>query len=179
MTRTTRHVKGFFLDSFNFIAARQAMKLNDRYRQRGSRAANERVEAEGEQRGQAAAQVKGNAGDAKRVGRAGADRQRGVTQRVCQDEGDIGGGWDDGLVREKVRKETELRIAEALRGGDASVEKLFACLRAGTVKRRELAERLRMSVTEVTNCRKRLNRKLDELEKAGCAGWVLEEWKKK
>ena len=46
-----------------------------------------------------------------------------------------GGGWDDGQVRNKVRKETELRIAEALRGGDERVEKLFECLRAGVVKR--------------------------------------------
>jgi hypothetical protein len=38
---------------------------------------------------------------------------------------------------------------------------------------------LRMSVTEVTNCRKRLDRKLDELEKTGCPGWVIEEWKGK
>jgi hypothetical protein len=88
-------------------------------------------------------------------------------------------GWDDGQVRDKVRKETELRIAEALRGGDQAVEKLFGCLRAGTVKRREIAARLEMSVTEVTNCRKRLDRMLDELEKAGCAGWVIAEWKRK
>jgi hypothetical protein len=33
--------------------------------------------------------------------------------------GKSAGGWDDGLVRDKVRKETELRIAEALRGGEA------------------------------------------------------------
>ncbi len=46
------------------------------------------------------------------------------------------------------------------------------------VKRREIAVRLGMSVTGVTNCRKRLNRELDELEKAG-AGWVIEEWKRK
>ena len=78
-----------------------------------------------------------------------------------------------------MRKETELRIAEVLRGGDEAVEKLFGCLRAGVVKRREVATRLGMSVTEVTNCRKRLARKLDELEKAGCAGWVIEEWKGK
>ncbi len=89
------------------------------------------------------------------------------------------GGWDDGQVRDKVRKETELRIAGALRGGDQAVEKLFGCLRAGVVKRREIAARLGMSVTEVTNCRKRLDRTLDELEKAGCAGWVIEEWKRK
>ena len=90
-----------------------------------------------------------------------------------------GVGWDDGQVRDKVRKETELRIAEALRGGDGRVEKLFECLRAGVVKRRVIAERLGISVDEVTNCRKRLDRKLDELEKAGCAGWVIEEWKRK
>jgi len=89
------------------------------------------------------------------------------------------GGWDDGQVRDKVRKETESRITEALRGGDQAVEKLFGCLRAGVVKRREIAARLGMSVTEVTNCRKRLDRTLDELEKAGCAGWAIEEWKKK
>jgi len=89
------------------------------------------------------------------------------------------GGWDDGQVRDKVRKETEVRIAEALRGGDESVERLFGCLRAGIVKRRQIAAMLRMSVTEVTNCRKRLDRKLDELEKSGCPGWVIEEWKRK
>ena len=76
-----------------------------------------------------------------------------------------------------TREETELRIAEALRGGD--VEKLFGCLRAGIVKRRQIAAMLRMSVTEVTNCRKRLERKLDELEKARCPGWVIEQWKRK
>jgi hypothetical protein len=89
------------------------------------------------------------------------------------------GGWDDGQVRDKVRKETELRIAEALRGGDEAVERLFGCLRAGVVKRREIAARLGMSVTEVTNCRKRLDRKLDELREAGCPGWVIEEWRRK
>ena len=89
------------------------------------------------------------------------------------------GGWDDGQVRDKVRKETELRIAEALRGRDQAVEKLFGCLRAGVVKRREIAARLGMSLTEVTNCRKRLDRTLDELKKAGCAGWAIEEWKRK
>jgi hypothetical protein len=89
------------------------------------------------------------------------------------------GGWDDGQVRDKVRKETEQRIAEALRGGDQAVEKLFGCLRAGVVKRREIAARLGMSLTEVTNCRKRLDRTLDELKKAGCAGWAIAEWKRK
>ena len=89
------------------------------------------------------------------------------------------GGWDDGQVRDKVRKETELRIAEALRLEEPAVKKLFECLRAGVVKRREVATRLGMSVTEVTNCRKRLDRTLDELKKAGCAGWVIDEWKKK
>ncbi len=39
------------------------------------------------------------------------------------------------------------------------VEKLFGCLRAGVVKRRE--------------------RKLEELWAAGCPGWVIEEWKGK
>jgi hypothetical protein len=90
-----------------------------------------------------------------------------------------GSGWDDGQVRDKVRKETELRIAEALRGEDERVKKLFECLRAGVVKRRVIAERLGISVGEVTNSRKRLDRKLDELEKKGCAGWVIEEWKRK
>jgi len=36
-----------------------------------------------------------------------------------------------------------------------------------------------MSLAEVTNCRKRLDRKLDELQKAGCAAWAIAEWKKK
>jgi len=89
------------------------------------------------------------------------------------------GGWDDGQVRDKVRKETDSRIAEALRGGDQAVERLFECLRAGVVKRREIAARLGMNVTEVTNCRKRLDRTLDELKTAGCAGWAIDEWKKK
>jgi hypothetical protein len=57
------------------------------------------------------------------------------------------------------------------------VERLFGCLRAGIVKRREIATRLGLRVEEVTNCRKRLHRKLDELEKAGYPGWVIEEWK--
>jgi hypothetical protein len=88
-----------------------------------------------------------------------------------------GGGWDDGKVRNKVRKETEQRIAEALRGGDENVRKLSEFLRAGVVKRATIAERLGIDVTEGTNCRKRLDRKLDELEKAGCPGWAIEEWK--
>ena len=87
------------------------------------------------------------------------------------------GGWDDGQVQAGVSKEMELRIAEALGEGDES--KLFGCLRAGVVKRREIAARLGMSVTEVTNCRKRLNRKLDELKGAGYPGWAIEEWKRK
>jgi hypothetical protein len=66
-----------------------------------------------------------------------------------------------------------------LRGGDEAVEKLFGRLRAGVVKRREIVARLGMSVTEVTNCRKRLDRTLDEQEKAGCAGWAIAEWKRK
>jgi hypothetical protein len=78
-----------------------------------------------------------------------------------------------------VRNETELRIAEALQGGDELVERLFGCLRAGLVKRREIAARLGRSVAEVTNCRKRLDRKLDELEKGGYPGWVIEEWKRR
>ena len=82
-------------------------------------------------------------------------------------------------MRDKVRKETESRIAEALRLEEPAVEKLFGCLRAGVVKRREIAARLGMSVTEVTNCRKRLDRTLDELKKAGCAEWAIDEWKKK
>jgi hypothetical protein len=32
------------------------------------------------------------------------------------------GGWDNGQVRQKVRKETELRIAEAIPGFGSSVE---------------------------------------------------------
>ncbi len=51
--------------------------------------------------------------------------------------------------------------------------------RAGVVKRREIAVRLGMSVTGVTNCRKRLNRRLDELTGAGYPGWAIEEWKRK
>ena len=82
-------------------------------------------------------------------------------------------------MRDKVRKETELRIQEALRGGDQAVGKLFECLRTGVVKRREIAARLGMSVTEVTNCRKRLDRALEELRQTGCAGWAIDEWKKK
>jgi hypothetical protein len=62
-------------------------------------------------------------------------------------KGQSAGGWDDGQVRDKVRKEMELRIAEALRAGNQAVEKLFGCLWAGVVKRREIAARLGMSVT--------------------------------
>lgn len=90
-----------------------------------------------------------------------------------------GSGWDDGQVRDKVRKETELKIVETLREEDGQVQKLFECLRSGVVKRREIAERLELRVSEVTNCRKQLDRKLNELEKAGCAGWAIEEWKRK
>jgi hypothetical protein len=81
--------------------------------------------------------------------------------------------------RDKERKEAELMIAEKLQGGDEEVEKMFSCLREGIVKRREIAAKLGIDVDEVTNCRKRLDRKLDELGKAGCAQRVIEEWKKK
>ena len=70
------------------------------------------------------------------------------------------GGWDDGQARDKVR--AELRIAGAL--GEGNEARLFGCLVAGVVKQGEIASRLGMSVVEVTNCRKRLDRKLDELE---------------
>jgi hypothetical protein len=81
-------------------------------------------------------------------------------------------------ARDKVRKENELRIAESLE--EELTGKLFGCLREGMVKRREIAARLGLSVEEVTNCRKRLDRKLEELGKAGtCPGWVIEEWKSK
>jgi hypothetical protein len=81
----------------------------------------------------------------------------------------------DAQVREKQK--AELRIAERLRGGDEMVEKLFWCLREGMVKRRKIASRLGVSVEEVTNCRKRLNRKLGEMARtdAGVPRWVVEE----
>jgi hypothetical protein len=84
------------------------------------------------------------------------------------------------LARKKARAEAELKIATALRGGDEMVEKLFHCLRDGVVKRQEIAARLGMSVPGVTNCRKRLDRRLEELEKeAGIPEWVIAEWKGK
>ena len=84
-------------------------------------------------------------------------------------------------AEDKVRREAELRIGERLRGGDEMVEKLFGCLRAGVVKRRDIAARLGISVPEVTNCRKRLDRKLEELGRTeeGLPRWVIEEWKRK
>lgn len=95
-----------------------------------------------------------------------------------------GGMWVDERhlqARDRVRKETELRMAEALRGGDETVERLFRCLREGIVKRREIGAKLGISLEEVTNCRKRLDRKLDELGKMGTGypEWVIEEWKRK
>jgi hypothetical protein len=82
---------------------------------------------------------------------------------------------------DKERKEAERLIAEKLHGEDEVAEKLFGCLREGVVKRREIAAKLGISVERVTNCRKRLNRKLDELGKTGpgCPRWVIEEWKAK
>jgi hypothetical protein len=91
----------------------------------------------------------------------------------------MGWGWDYAQLQDKVKAETDARIAEALRDGDPAVEKLFACLKSGVVKRRQIASNLGMSLREVTNCRRRLDRKLDELKQAGCAGWVIEEWKEK
>ena len=46
---------------------------------------------------------------------------------------------------------------------------------------REALARLRISVAEVTNCRKRLDRKLEALAEteAGIPRWVIEEWKRK
>jgi len=80
-------------------------------------------------------------------------------------------------ARDQARQRAESQIAERLEGEDE--RKLFSCLRTGVVKRREIASRLGMSVTAVTNCRKRLNRKLDELGKTepGCPRWVIEELK--
>lgn len=89
----------------------------------------------------------------------------------------VAGGIDEARLRklDRERKSAELMIAEKLRGGDEL--KLFNCLREGVVKRREIAARLGIGVNEVTNCRKRLNRRLEELGKAGCRRWVIEEWK--
>lgn len=93
----------------------------------------------------------------------------------------IAGGVDEARFQklDQEKKEAELMIVEKLHGGDEEVEKLFNCLREGVVKRREIAAKLGISVDEVTNCQKRLNRKLDELGKAGCPQWVIERLKKK
>ena len=89
------------------------------------------------------------------------------------------GGLGPKLVDQRIqeKEKAELRIAEQLRGDDEMVEKLFCCLREGVVKRRAIALKLGISADEVTNCRKRLNRKLEELEKkeAGVPRWVVEE----
>ena len=91
------------------------------------------------------------------------------------------GGVDEGRFQklDQEKREAELIIAEKLHGRDEEVEKLFSCLREGVVKRREIAVKLGISVDEVTNCQKRLNRRLDELGKAGCPQWVIERLKKK
>jgi predicted nucleotidyltransferase len=50
------------------------------------------------------------------------------------------------------------------------------------VKRRQIASKLGISVEAVTNCRKRLNRKLEELGRTDpgcCPAWVIEEIKGK
>jgi hypothetical protein len=94
----------------------------------------------------------------------------GLKGRIC--------AWPDARqrqARQKARQEAEERIAGALGEGDEA--RVFGCLREGVVKRREIAAKLGMSVVEVTNCRKRLNRKLDEL--VGIPQWVIEEWKRK
>jgi hypothetical protein len=100
-----------------------------------------------------------------------------------QMRGRVSGKVDEAEMqaREKARKDAELRIAAALVGGEEAVEKLFGCLREGIVKRREIAARLGISVAEVTNCRKRLDRKLETLAEteAGIPRWVIEEWKRK
>ena len=103
------------------------------------------------------------------------------------------------IMKRKGRHFLEWRcvhISEALRGGvdklqnsnskiqsgtseSEQVGKLFELLRAGVVKRKTIAERLGITVAEVTNCRKRLDRKLDELEKAGYPAWAIEEWKRR
>jgi hypothetical protein len=92
------------------------------------------------------------------------------------------GGMDERewRARAKARKEAETRIAEGLRGGDETVEKMFCLMREGVVKRRELAEKLGISVAAVTNCRRRLDRRLEELGKtAGIPDWGIGEWKAK
>jgi hypothetical protein len=100
-----------------------------------------------------------------------------------QMRGRVSGRVDEAEMqaREQVRKDAELRIAAELVGGEEAVEKLCVCLREGVVKRREIAARLRISVAEVTNCRKRLDRKLETLAEteAGIPRWVIDEWKKK
>ena len=69
-------------------------------------------------------------------------------------------------AEDKARQMADSRIAERLEGED--VRRLFLCLRTRTVKRRDIASKLGMSATEVTNCRKRLNRQLKEL---GIPSW--------
>jgi hypothetical protein len=62
------------------------------------------------------------------------------------------------------------RVSELLGDDDPPVSQLFCCLCGGVSKRRAIAARLGTSAAEVTNCRKRLNRRLDELMKKEAGG---------
>jgi hypothetical protein len=75
------------------------------------------------------------------------------------------GGVDERVLDQKAKEkqEAEHRIAERLRVVDKPAANLFLCLCEGVVKRREIASRLGISVSAVTNCRKRLKRKLEAL----------------
>jgi hypothetical protein len=66
-------------------------------------------------------------------------------------------------------RDGEQEIGEWFEIEDELVAKVFGCLCEGVVKRREIAARLGISVAEVTNCRKRLNRKLGRAGRAAKA----------
>jgi hypothetical protein len=87
-------------------------------------------------------------------------------------------GWECKVADRKARERqgAEQRIAAELGENDRLAGKLFDCLCAGVMKRRKIAVKLGISVEEVTNCRKRLNRKLEELTKTDAAvpRWVVE-----
>ena len=63
---------------------------------------------------------------------------------------------EEEAARESVRVELDVYLR-----GDGAARGVFNCLCAGVVKRREIAERLGISVAAVTAARKRLERRLE------------------
>jgi hypothetical protein len=114
------------------------------------------------------------------LGPDGENEPRSVLAEI-QSTGSSGALVEEADARAKEKQNAEARIAERLGEDDLLAKQLFACLREGVVKRRAIAARLGIGVDAVTNCRKRLNRKLEELMRtgAGVPRGVLEDLRRR